>query len=72
MIRMVDFEQRVPGTRPEICPISPEIGLGIRPAKVLKEALQCFITLTAIDTYFMNAVPQLERTREAGTLSSLS
>ena len=36
---MVIFEQRVPGTHPEIQLLSPEIDLGTRPGKVLKEAL---------------------------------
>ena len=39
---MFDFKQWMPGTRPEICPLSPKIDLGTRPAKVLKEALAKF------------------------------
>ena len=38
-VRAVGFEQQVPGNCPEICPLSLEIGLGTRPAKVIKEAL---------------------------------
>ena len=38
---MVIFERQVPGTRPKIQqPLSPEIDLGTRPEKVLKEALE--------------------------------
>ena len=45
----------MPGTSPEMCPLSLEIGLGTRPEKVLKEALYVMTVNNWLTTY----LPQL-------------